>query len=132
MVYIGNFLFANNQQAVSELDRRHGDFVLIVEADDNQSAVLRFKERIEKLRETNEFFEGSCTIYINQLMEFHDFPRSEAMLLSIRSVAGDPVMPFIGCTIPNDATDNCRIVNWADNTPEVDGQNETVFLKFDV
>jgi hypothetical protein len=131
MVFIGTFLYATNQQEVAELDRRHGEFTLIVEADNNRGAIDLFKARIEQLRESSEFFQGNCTIYFNQLLEFHNFPRSEAMLLNIRSIAGDPVMPFIGCSIPSGETDNCRIFNWSENMPEIDGQNEVVFMQFD-
>ncbi|MGB5984744.1 MAG: hypothetical protein WBG37_05510 [Desulfobacterales bacterium] len=131
MVFIGTFFYATNQQEVAELDRRHGEFTLIVEADNNRGAIDLFKARIEQLRESSEFFQGNCTIYFNQLLEFHNFPRSEAMLLNIRSIAGDPVMPFIGCSIPSGETDNCRIFNWSENMPEIDGQNEVVFMQFD-
>jgi len=131
MVFIGTFLYTANQQAVSELDRRHGEFTLVVEAETNREAVGLFKDRIEQLKASSEFFEGNCTIYFNQLLEFHNFPNSEALLLNIRSIAGDPLMPFIGCSIPNRQSDNCRIFNWSDNMPEIDGQNEVVFMEFE-
>jgi hypothetical protein len=131
MVFIGTFLYATNQQAVAELDRRHGEFTLLVEAEDNKGAISLFKTRIDDIRRGSEFFEGNCTIYFNQLLDFHNFPRSEAMLINIRSIAGDPLMPFIGCSIPNGETDNCRIFNWSENMPEIDGQNEVVFMEFE-
>jgi hypothetical protein len=52
------------------------------------------------------------------------------MMINYKSVAGDPVMPFIGCTVPSHETDACRIFDWKNNTPEIDGQNEQLFLKF--
>jgi len=39
-------------------------------------------------------------------------------------------MPFIGCIIQPDQVDACRIYNWEDSTPEIDGQNQKVFLEF--
>ncbi len=42
----------------------------------------------------------------------------------------DPSMPFIGCIIPSDQVDACKIHNWDDSTPEIDGQNQKVFLEF--
>jgi hypothetical protein len=39
-------------------------------------------------------------------------------------------MPFIGCIIPSDQVDACRIHSWEGNTPEIDGQNQKVFLEF--
>jgi hypothetical protein len=39
-------------------------------------------------------------------------------------------MPFIGCIIQSDQVDACRIYNWEDSTPEIDGQNQKVFLEF--
>jgi hypothetical protein len=38
-------------------------------------------------------------------------------------------MPFIGCIIQSDPVDACRIYNWEDSTPEMDGQNQKVFLE---
>ena len=39
-------------------------------------------------------------------------------------------MPFIGCIIQPDQVDACRIYNWEDSTPEIDGQNQKVFFEF--
>ena len=36
-------------------------------------------------------------------------------------------MPFIGCIIPSDQVDACKIHTWEDSTPEIDGQNQKVF-----
>lgn len=130
MIYFGNFLYVNNQQEVAESDRRHGEFNLVVEAPSNQAAIALFKERIIKLRETSDFFEGDCAIYFNQLLEFHNFPKDEALMLNYRSIVGDPLMPFIGCSIPNSEADNCRIFDWKNNKPEVDGEDESIFLTF--
>ena len=41
-----------------------------------------------------------------------------------------PFMPFIGCIIQPDQIDACRICDWGDSTPEIDGQNQKVFLEF--
>ncbi|MBW2712101.1 MAG: hypothetical protein JRC58_09440 [Deltaproteobacteria bacterium] len=57
-------------------------------------------------------------------------PITEALILNYKSYAGDPFMPFIGCIIPSDQADACRIYNWEDSTPEIDGQNQRVFLGF--
>ena len=50
MIYIGKFLHATNQQRTKEENRRHGEFNLIIEADDEQTAVDKFKERIKDFR----------------------------------------------------------------------------------
>jgi hypothetical protein len=39
-------------------------------------------------------------------------------------------MPFIDCIIQPNQVDACRIYNWEDSTPEMDGQNQKVFLEF--
>ncbi|MBW1728206.1 MAG: hypothetical protein JRJ62_11645 [Deltaproteobacteria bacterium] len=39
-------------------------------------------------------------------------------------------MPFIGRIIQSDQVDACRIYNWEDSTPEMDRQNQKVFLEF--
>ena len=130
MIYIGEFFHLTNQEEVEEGDRRHGEFNLIVESYDTQSAINMFKQRIIEFRQNSEFFMGECKIFFIRLLEFENFPQTKALMLNYKSTAGDPVMPFIGCTIPSDQTDACRIYNWKDNTPEIDGQNENLFLEF--
>jgi len=46
MFYIGNFTYATNQEETLEEDRRHGEFSLIVDADNPYLAILKFKDRI--------------------------------------------------------------------------------------
>ncbi len=130
MIYFGEFFFINNQQEVEEKDRRYGEFNLIVEADHNQEAVKLFRERIIEFRESSDFFEGDCSIFFIRLLEFENFPRTKALMLNYKSTAGDPLMPFIGCTIPSDQTDACRIYDWKDNRPEIDGRGENLFIEF--
>lgn len=130
MIYIGEFFFLTDQQEVEERDRRHGEFNLILETDEPRKAIDQFKQRIVEFRRKSEFFTGDCKIYFIRLLEFENFPQNRALMLNYKSVAGDPLMPFIGCTIPSDQADSCRIYNWKDNAPEVDGRNETLFLEF--
>ena len=132
MVYIGNFLYLSNRGAERESRRRHGEFTLIVEADDKARALALFRRRIENLRRDGDFFEGSCRVFFNQLLEFDGFPSTEAALLNFKSVAGDPVMPFIGCSMASEVSDNCRIYSWQENAPAVDGTNRQVFMEFEV
>jgi hypothetical protein len=130
MIYIGEFFFLTDQQEVEERDRRHGEFNLVLESNEPREAIDQFKQRIVEFRRKSEFFTGDCKIYFIRLLEFENFPRNRALMLNYKSVAGDPLMPFIGCTIPSDQTDSCRVYNWKDNAPEVDGRNETLFLEF--
>lgn len=130
MIFIGKFFYLTNQQEIQEQDRRHGEFDLIIEAQDGETAFLKFKERIAEIREKGDFFQGQTRIFFIQLLEFDRFPRSQALMLNLKSTAGDPLMPFIGCSIPSDQTDACRIYDWKNNEPEIDGQNEKLFLEF--
>jgi hypothetical protein len=130
MIYIGEFFFLTDQQEVEERDRRHGEFNLVLESNEPREAIDQFKQRIVEFRRKSEFFTGDCKIYFIRLLEFENFPQNRALMLNYKSVAGDPLMPFIGCTIPSDQTDSCRVYNWKDNAPEVDGHNETLFLEF--
>ena len=130
MIYIGEFFFLTNQEEIEENERRYGEFNMVIDADTAQSAVDSFRQRIVEFREKSEFFTGECKIFFIRLLEFENFPRSRALVLNYKSTAGDPLMPFIGCTIPSDQTDACRIYNWKDNAPEIDGQNEQLFMSF--
>ncbi len=130
MIYIGKFLHATDQQKTDEADRRHGEFTLIIEADDQELALTRFKERIAEFRQSSDLFEGDCLIYMVHLLELQEFPRDRARMLYYKSIAGDPFMPYISCSAPTGDADRCRILNWMENRPELDGQDANVFLHF--
>jgi len=130
MIYIGNFFLVTNQEEAQENDRRHGEFTMIIEADTDQAAIQKFRERICYYRETSDLFQGDCSVYFVQLMEFDTLPSSEALMLNYKSYAGDPIMPFIGCSIPNEKTDGCRIHTWNENIPKSDGTDEQLFIQF--
>lgn len=131
MYFIGNFIYANNQEETLEADRRHGEFSLIINAEDPYRALQRFRDRIVRYREMSDFFQGDCSIYLIQLYEFDMFPVDEAMMLNYKSTAGDPMMPFIRCSLPNDVSDSCRLFDWKNNIPEIDGEKENLFLQFE-
>ncbi len=130
MLYIGKFLHMTNQQKAEESERRHGEFNLIVQAENGQTAVERFKERIVDSRESSDLFEGDSSIYIVHLLELEEFPSDRARVLYYKSIAGDPVMPYISCSTPNGETDGCRILNWMKNRPEIDGKDANLFIEF--
>jgi hypothetical protein len=130
MLYIGKFLHMTNQQKAEESERRHGEFNLIVQAENGPAAVERFKERIVASRESSDLFEGDSSIYIVHLLELEEFPSDRARVLYYKSIAGDPVMPYISCSTPNGETDGCRILNWMKNKPEIDGEDANLFIEF--
>ena len=132
MYFIGNFIHATSQEETLETERRHGEFSLIVDVENPYKALQKFKNRIVKYRETSDFFQGDCSVYLIQLFELDTFPVGEAMMLNYKSTVGDPLMPFIRCSLPNDLTDSCRLFDWKNNTPEIDGQREKLFLQFEV
>lgn len=130
MLYIGKFLHMTNQQSTEEAERRHGEFNLIVQAQNSQEAIEYFKARIIDSRENSDLFEGECSIYMAHLLELEEFPSERAKMLYYKSIAGDPIMPYISCSAPNGETDGCRILNWMKNRPEIDGQDASLFLEF--
>ncbi len=131
MIYIGSFLHTTNQQEASEVERRHGEFHLIVEAENRYAALEYFRERIRLAREKSTFFEGESRIFLNRMMAIDKLPHENALLFSYKSIAGDPMMPFIGCPNPSEDGDGCRIINWNENVPEIDGNDGSLFMKFD-
>ncbi len=131
MVYIGSFLYLSNRNATDEALRRHGEFSMIIEAESNDRALDLFRKKIHSLRRSNDFFEGRCAIFFHQLLEFDSFPATEAIMLNFKSVVGDPAMPFIGCSVASQASDNCRIYSWEDNEPMVDGTSRQLFIEFE-
>ena len=130
MIYVGKFLHATDQQKTKETDRRHGEFNLIIEAENQDIALDKFKERIAEFRETSDLFAGDCFIYMVHLLELEAFPSDRARMLYYKSIAGDPIMPYISCSAPSGDADGCRILNWMVNRPELDGLDTNVFLHF--
>ncbi len=130
MIYMGNFLYLSNQEKDLASDRRHGEFNLVVESENIETAVDLFKAEITQLRQAREFFEGDCAIFINQFLGFERFSAQKATMVNYKSIAGDPVMPFIGCTLPVDESDDCRIYEWKDTHLEVDSQKSKLFIEF--
>lgn len=130
MIYIGSFLHLTDQEHDLEQDRRHGEFTLFVEASSAEEAVFMFREKIVAYRRSRDFFEGHCEIYFSQLLEFKHLPAKEPVMLNYRSLAGDPVMPYISCSLPSEVTDSCRIVDWDGTRPEIDDKPAMPFLSF--
>ena len=130
MIYVGKFLHATDQQKTKEADRRHGEFNLIIEAENQDIALDKFKERIAEFRKTSDLFAGDCFIYMVHLLELEAFPSDRARMLYYKSIAGDPIMPYISCSAPSGDADGCRILNWMENRPELDGLDTNVFLHF--
>ena len=130
MIYIGSFLHVTNQEEGRAEDRRHGEFSLIVEAADPEEAVHKFREKIAAYRITRDFFEGDCDIFFSQLLEFRNLPRKEPVMFNYHSFAGDPIMPYISCSLPSEVSDSCRIFDWNNKTPEIDESPSSPFLTF--
>jgi len=130
MIYIGNFFHTTNQEQKKEMDRRHGEFTLIVEAADAETALHLFREKLLAYRRVRDFFQGECAIFLSQFYELKTFPKKEALMLSYSSYAGDPAMPFIGCTLPSAMSDECRIYEWNENEPHIDGMKGKPFVEF--
>ena len=131
MYFIGNFQHVSDQQAPEENDRRHGNFSMMVEADTINQALDKFRERLTEFKAATSFFDGQCTVYISQLLEFDKFPKDEAVIININSFAGDPIMPFIACVVPTEQSNACSIHDWDQNQPTTEGQKDSVFMKFE-
>ena len=130
MVYIGKFLHATDQQKAQEEKRRHGEFNLIIEAENEKVAVEKFRERIVEFRAATDLFEGDCFIYMVHLLELEKFPKDRARMLYYKSIAGDPAMPYISCSAPSGKADGCKILNWMENGPSLDGLDANLFFHF--
>jgi hypothetical protein len=130
MIFVGNFLVLTSQEQIAEKDRRHGEFNLIIETATKEVAIDLFQQKIKVLRDSTRFFEGDCSIFLIQLLEFDGMPKNLPLMLTYKSTAGDPMMPYISCLVPTELSDACRIFNWDNNRPEIDGNPEHIFLSF--
>ena len=130
MIYIGKFLHTTNKQEKNEDKRRHGEFNLVVTAANKEGAIDKFKKRISDARGTTDLFQGDTYVYLLHILEMENIPADRARMFDYQSVAGDPVMPVISCQAPVGETDGCRILDWQQNRPGVDGQAAVPFMKF--
>ncbi|MCU0602459.1 MAG: hypothetical protein MUC33_07340 [Desulfobacterales bacterium] len=130
MIYIGKFLHTTNQQEKNESRRRHGEFNLLVSAEDKKAAVEKFRDRIAEAQKSTDLFEGDSQIYLVHILEMQRLPKDRAQLFNFQSVVGDPDMPTISCQAPSADNDGCRIVDWQKNRPGVDGQAAIPFMTF--
>ncbi len=130
MLYIANFQYLTDQQSVNEDDRRHGAFSMMVQAGTMEQAISKFRDRLEKFRESSSLFTGRCIIYLQQIVEFDSLPEGEAVLLNYKSYAGDPLMPFISCAVPTEQSNACIIHEWEKGQPVTEGRNDSLFMEF--
>ncbi len=130
MYFIGNFQYLTDQQNDNEQERRHGAFSMMVKALSSDEALEKFRKRLVTFRQTSNFFEGHCTVFISQLLEFDQVPEHEAVMLNLRSYMGDPVMPFISCVVPTEQSNACTIHEWDESQPLTEGQEDSLFLQF--
>ncbi len=131
MYFIGNFQYVSDQQAADENSRRHGNFSMMMEAETANQALDSFRRRLTDFKAATSFFDGRCTIYITQLLEFDQFPDKEAVIVNINSFAGDPIMPFIACVVPSEQSNSCSIHEWDQNQPTTEGRKDSLFMEFD-
>ena len=131
MYYIGNFQHVTDQEQPAVEDRRHGDFSMMVEAPSAQTALEMFRRQLTAFRASATFFTGQCRIYISQLLEFKKVPDQEAVLLNLKSYAGDPILPYISCIVPTDQSDACSIHDWRHRTPTTEGHLDGLLIQFD-
>lgn len=131
MYFIANFQYISDQQSNDETERRHGSFSMMVAADTKDQALNKFRQKLSDYRTTTALFQGKCTVYITQLLEFDKYPEAEAMILNFKSFAGDPIMPFISCVVPTAQNNTCNIHEWQGNHPLTEGQKDSEFIHFD-
>jgi hypothetical protein len=131
MYFIGNFQHVSQQLAEDENERRHGSFSMMVVADTTNAAMEKFRQKLLAYRKSTTFFEGRSTIFITRVLEFEQFPRDEAIMLNFKSFAGDPLMPFIACSVPTEESNACKIHEWDSGQPLTEGQKDSVFIQFD-
>ncbi|MFP4033014.1 MAG: hypothetical protein ACLFRG_13275 [Desulfococcaceae bacterium] len=130
MIFVAHFLHVSHQQESSDSDRRHGAFHMMIDAEDQEAARARFRERLEQIGRGSGLFEGACRIYLTRMLQFEQPPKNHAVMFSFQSMAGDPVMPYIGCSSPSGETDGCEIIHWEDNVPVMDEQPASPFFSF--
>lgn len=131
MYFIANFQYLTNQQQGSEVERRHGVFSMMVRADKSDQALEKFRQRITLFQKSSALFEGQCSIFITQLLEFDQVPENEAVMLNYRSYVGDPVLPHISCVVPTEQSNACTIHEWSNNQPFTEGREDALFLQFE-
>ena len=84
MLYIGHFSF---DEIGSAEKIRHGYFTSVVNAENVDHAVNKFKEVIYSMRKADETFRQIITVFMEDIVEFHHVP-ANAVVTRIQSSAG--------------------------------------------
>jgi hypothetical protein len=69
-------------------------------------------------------------VFFNQLLGIEKFSKTKATMTNYKSIAGDPVMPFIGCSLPTSGGNACSVYEWKDVTLEIDSEKSDLFIGF--
>jgi hypothetical protein len=108
MIYIGHFSF---DELGDQQEPRHGYFTSLVETENAETAANDFKELIFSLKKMNDIFRNIVTVYLEDIIEIRDVPRT-AIATRIQSSAGE-FPKSITKSLPNVAVPGINVYGWA-------------------
>jgi len=98
MLYLGHFSFLDNEDIDAEPG--HGFFTTLVDADDVETALDRFKALILKLNEEQDLFDGVAEIVLDSCTEVVGTLPAEGILAHYQQWDGEP-SETISTTLPD-------------------------------
>ena len=109
MLYSGHFTF---DEFGSQNNERHGYFTCVVDAQNPEQALSKFKERIRQIRieEKDPLFERIAAIYIEDIVEIAESP-NDAVVTRFQSSEG-PFPKSQSCALPTSDTRKIKAYQW--------------------
>ena len=113
MLYSGHFSF---DEVKTQDTERHGYFSCIVQAATPELALLKFKKRIQTVKEDmkESLFENITAVYVEDLVEISERPE-EAIITRFQSSEG-PFPKSISCSLPTSDTKKIKAFQWVPET----------------
>ncbi len=131
MLYLGHFSFVHFENddkdaSVSE----HGDFTCLAEADDLDTALDKFADLIDQLRDQTDAFAGVREVFLEDCTEVAVMPEA-GLIAHLESQEGEPA-PAVTMSLPVTASDDCQAYGFGGLGEEEEGETDDAepFMRF--
>lgn len=126
MFYIGHFSF---DEMGDKQDQRHGYFTCIVNSEDVDSAVEKFKTKIEKTKTEKEIFARIVNVYIEDVFEIKTSPDT-AIMLRMQSSEGE-FPKSVSVSLPFYKNQDIAAYGWKTDVCKIKESGEDDFKEMD-
>ena len=128
MLYLGHFSFHGSHQ---EGEQQYGFFNCVIEADSVERATELIRVHIQKVKASDDLFDGVDEIYLDEIIEIPEVS-SEGLITNYICIHGD-MPPLLRCPIENNESTGAECYGWIsdeDEHPENEAYEIKPFVEF--